>query len=233
MTGEDFKKVLESTFNPEIYSDVTPNGKDFIRYYPNENLEKEIFISGLDDCPLDLKAIETALNKKIPISTNFNTAGIKLFVFNSEEVDLFLVTKVIKSAITNPKGTFCVVEGKVFDNISGIDIIDIIDEFGGSTLVYDTFDPKEIVEPILKVKRGFASTMVCQMQNDPIKFGGVHGIQVYDLIVLCRSIIQLFNDKVGSTFNANTIKFLKEAIKEQEARTIDRKSRLVEGYNKV
>ncbi|KKM04114.1 hypothetical protein LCGC14_1767460, partial [marine sediment metagenome] len=89
-----------------------------------------------------------------------------------------------------------------------------------------------VAREIDKIKRGFASTVVIQLQSHPIKFGGIHGIQVYDLINISKCIIQFFNDKFGSVYNMETIHLLNKAKERQEARTADRKARKVEGYDK-
>ncbi len=70
------------------------------------------------------------------------------------------------------------------------------------------------------------------IQDGPIKEFGINGIQVTDMLEYCKELFKSLNKDFPCRENALTITKIEEAIHWQDARTKDRKSRKVEGYNK-
>lgn len=254
MTNEDFNLVTTRSFDKRINLDATPNGQNFIKYFSMDAAEKEVFLGGTcnNSTWRDEFVKHLTLPYFNPVVENWNAkakkaeedaklrCGIHLYVITPKMTGTFAIAEAVKSAVVNPKGTvfvICIKDGDDKFNgaqVSSLESVgNIVMEFGGRVhMVSDINSFKRVAEELSKIKRGFASTMVTQLQSHPIKFGGVHGIQVYDLITLSRSIIQFFNDKFGCEFNIRTIKYLKDAKTVQEDRTRDRKNRKVEGYDK-
>ncbi len=71
------------------------------------------------------------------------------------------------------------------------------------------------------------------IQNGPIKENGVNGCQVDTLIETALVIIDGLNKKFPSDHNQAAIISLEEALMHLKARTKDRETRGVEGYNKA
>jgi hypothetical protein len=69
------------------------------------------------------------------------------------------------------------------------------------------------------------------IQSSPIKSTGVNGVQALDMIKYAKCLIESLNSDFPCKENEQTILKLKEAIFWQEARTIDRMRRDVEGYD--
>lgn len=70
------------------------------------------------------------------------------------------------------------------------------------------------------------------IQDGPIKECGVNGIQVTDILEYCKELYKSLNKDFPCRENTLTITKIEEAIHWQEARTKDRESRNVEGFNK-
>ena len=71
------------------------------------------------------------------------------------------------------------------------------------------------------------------LQNGPIKEAGKNGCQVVDIIAVAKHIIEELNKKFPCSYNEDTIKALSDALDFQEMRTLNRKSRNVEGTSKA
>lgn len=70
------------------------------------------------------------------------------------------------------------------------------------------------------------------IQDGPIKEVGVNGLQATDLLNFTKELFKSLNKDFPCRENALTITKIEEAIHWQDARTRDRESRKVEGYNK-
>ena len=254
MKAKDFDGVLTRAFNKKLNVDATPRGKSFVKYFSFNGAEKEVFLGGT--CNESEWRDELVKHLKLPyfnpVVDDWNDVariaeeeaklrcGIHLYVITPKMTGVFAIAEAVKSAMVNPKGTFFVAvyeDGEDRFSQSQIKSIkatsDMISDLGSETFVMPTVKGLiYVAKEINKVKRGFASTVVIQLQSHPIKFGGVHGIQHYDMLNIVKAIIQFFNDKFGSVYNMETIHLLNKAKERQEARTADRKVRKVEGYDK-
>lgn len=79
----------------------------------------------------------------------------------------------------------------------------------------------------------YGNDITVTIQDGPIKEVGVNGIQVTDLLSLCKEIYKSLNVAYPCRENSLTITKIEEAIHWQDARTKDRESRGVEGKNKL
>jgi len=251
----DFDNVIKKTFDKKVNRDATTHGENFMKYNSMNDAEKEVFLGGtcngsewrdafIKDC------IVPCFN---PVVEDWNDAaqaaeveaklrcGIHLYVITPLMEGTFSIAEAVESAIVNPKGTvfvICLKDGSFEFTPSALKsltaVAGIISKYGGSCHTVPSIDKLgNVAKGVSSIKRGFASTLIVQIQSHPHKFGGIHGVQVtYDFINLARGIIQFFNDKIGSVFNMAAIKSLKDAKEAQEGRTDDRKSRKVEGYDK-
>ena len=101
-----------------------------------------------------------------------------------------------------------------------------------------------MIETFIKLKEKFkgnsfvdidpnTSTIKIKIQDGPIQEYGINGTQIDELGKIWLSILYIFNE---GTFrcreNSISITKIEEALMWQEARTKDRITRLVEGYNK-
>jgi len=257
MKQKDFESVLTKTFDKKVNVDATKDGKDFIKYFSFNDAEKEVFLGGTcneskwrdEIIPLLEKAKVAYFN---PVVEDWNDAarqaeeeaklrcGIHLYVITPKMTGVYAIAEAVKSATINPKGTIFVVlqddENILFTDSQFNSLyatVKLLSDLGAwASVLSDASKFDEVVKFISKIKRGFASTLVIQMQSHPVKFGGIHGIQHYDIMNMVRNIIHFFNDVHGDAYNMATIKHLKKAKESQEARTAGRKNRKVEGYDK-
>ena len=81
--------------------------------------------------------------------------------------------------------------------------------------------------------KGVAPIVKFTIQSDPISEVGVNGIQAVDILEYTKCLFQSLNDAFPCRENALTITKIEEAIHWQDARTKDRKKRLVEGKNEA
>lgn len=257
MKKEDFKEVLKFTFNKEVNKDATPDGDQHVKYFSHDGAKKKVFLGGTWNGSTwrdELIPLLGKLEYFNPVVEDWNAeaqaaeelakveCGIHLYVITPAMTGVFSIAEVVKSAVINPKGTVLAVmtkDGKKkFDNgqlKSLAAVMNLVSgDFGAATILMDGEDGMIRLADYLSndIKQGFANTYVIQMQGTPLKYGGVNGIQVYDLISLCRSIVRHFQSKFGCEWNIKTMKALKSALRWQEARTEDRKLRKVEGYAK-
>ncbi len=77
------------------------------------------------------------------------------------------------------------------------------------------------------------ATVTFDIQNGPVGENGVNGMQINKLITFTRRVLEQLNDQFPSRENSLTITKLEEAEHWQDARTIDRTIRGVEGHNKA
>lgn len=70
-------------------------------------------------------------------------------------------------------------------------------------------------------------------QDGPAKEFGVNGVQIVDVLKVCRDRLDGLNKDFPCRENAMTLTKLDEAIMWQEKRTADREARGVEGLNKA
>lgn len=70
-------------------------------------------------------------------------------------------------------------------------------------------------------------------QEGPVKKTGVNGVQIVDVLKVCRDRLAGLNSDYPCRENAVTLTKLDEAIMWQDKRTTDRESRGVEGTNQA
>lgn len=70
-----------------------------------------------------------------------------------------------------------------------------------------------------------------QIQSDPISGVGINGVQASDMLIFVKELFKSLNTSFPCRENSLTITKIEEAIHWQEARTKDRISRKVEGFN--
>ena len=78
---------------------------------------------------------------------------------------------------------------------------------------------------------GVAPIVQFTIQSDPISEVGINGCQAVDILEYAKNLFASFNEAFPCRENALTITKIEEAIHWQEARTKDRMSRNVEGFN--
>lgn len=93
---------------------------------------------------------------------------------------------------------------------------------------YTDFIVLENIEDI----KGIAPKVKFTIQSDPISEVGINGLQASDLLEYVKCLFESLNDVFPCRENALTITKIEEAIHWQEARTKDRITRNVEGFNK-
>jgi hypothetical protein len=80
---------------------------------------------------------------------------------------------------------------------------------------------------------GVAPTVCFTVQSDPVSQVGVNGVQALDMLHYVKCLFQSLNDKFPCKENELTIARIEEAIMFQNARTVDRMKRKVEGKNEL
>jgi hypothetical protein len=253
----DYAGILKRALDPKVNRDATPGGLSYVSVREFGQAEKEVFMGGTCNGSSWRDVFVTYMDtEKIPcfnpVVKDWNEeaqqaeeeaklrCGIHLYVITPKAKGMYSVAEAVESAIVNPKGTyvvFMIKDGKhTFspEQLRSNDaIIDLVQRYTNNFYtVADVDDLEKVARDIMRSKRGYADTMIIQMQSHPKSYGGWHGIQVYDMINICKSIIQWFNDKFGHPKNAETIKHLKYAKVTQEERTDERKARDVEGRDK-
>lgn len=80
------------------------------------------------------------------------------------------------------------------------------------------------------------SKTVCTInfQKGPVKEVGVNGVTEKELLLILKDRLENFqNSSFKCSYNASTLECINNALAFTDARTKDRESRKVEGYNKV
>ncbi len=77
------------------------------------------------------------------------------------------------------------------------------------------------------------NVLTLTIQDGPIGEFGINGIQATDMLIYTKELFKSLNKTFPCRENSLTITKIEEAIHWQEARTKDRESRKVEGFNKV
>jgi len=79
--------------------------------------------------------------------------------------------------------------------------------------------------------KGVAPVVKFIIQSDPVGEVGINGVQALDMLKYTKCLFESLNEAFPCRENALTITKIEEAIHWQDARTKDRKQRLVEGKN--
>ena len=101
----------------------------------------------------------------------------------------------------------------------------IIEAFNQSNI-----SSQAIANPYCSVKD---NVLTFTFQDGPIKEVGENGLQATDLLFFTKELFKSLNKAFPCRENSLTITKIEEAIHWQDARTKDRESRKVEGFNKT
>lgn len=92
----------------------------------------------------------------------------------------------------------------------------------------DAHEAMEHLGDFVKVSN---NNVVFTIQDGPINEAGINGCQAEDMLNFCQHLFSSLNDKFPCEENERTIFHIKEALRAQTDRNIDRIKRGVEGNN--
>lgn len=235
----------------------TENAYGFIDVFQNGHKEKKVFLGGTWNSSTwrDILTPLLKVDYFNPVVEDWNEetkaeeerqkdeCGIHLYVITPKSIGSYSIAEAIDSAYKNPKGTYFAIltkdgdlemDKKVFDSFyeTGKKVVEITGNPDSFVILANNNRFKVLAETLNNIKRGFPNKVHFTVQSQPKKFGGTHGLQVYDIISYARLVLRELNREVSDPDNMKAYRMLNDVLTILDDRTKKRIVSKVEGYAK-